>query len=115
MAERTEPEGRVEALEEELAQMRRAVVSHAVIDQAIGVVLAYGRVPARRGWQVLTEVSQNTNVKLRVVAEHLVRWPHRAWLPPEIHRALNAALEHDRPSPGEAAGPRERIAPVSPK
>ncbi|WP_345260024.1 ANTAR domain-containing protein [Streptomyces hundungensis] len=95
--------------------MRQALVSHAVIDQAIGVVLAYGGVPARTGWRILAEVSQNTNLKLRIVAEHIVHWPHRTWLPLEIHRALDSALERDRPSPpGAAAGPRERFAPVPP-
>ncbi|WP_256104508.1 ANTAR domain-containing protein [Streptomyces sp. ODS05-4] len=87
------------AVERELLQLRRAVVSHAVIDQAIGVVLVYGGLLPAAGWQVLKEVSQHTNTKLREVAEHVVQWPHRAWLPPEIRRHLDAALErHAAPS-----------------
>ncbi|MEU6058320.1 ANTAR domain-containing protein [Streptomyces sp. NPDC047097] len=84
--------GEISALREEIAQLRHAVVSHAVIDQAIGVVLAYGGLRSDAGWEVLREVSQHTNTKLREVAEYLVQWPHCAWLPPEIHRGLDAAL-----------------------
>ncbi|MFB8774947.1 ANTAR domain-containing protein [Streptomyces broussonetiae] len=92
--------GEVTALEEEIAQLRRAVVSHAVIDQAIGVVVAYGGVRPDIGWDVLREISQHTNTKLREVAEHLVQWPHCEWLPPGIRRCLDAALERRRSSPG---------------
>ncbi|MFH0517211.1 ANTAR domain-containing protein [Streptomyces sp. M41] len=102
MTEQEDQVRRVAALEEELAQMRHAVVSHAVVDQAIGVVLAYGGVPPEDGWEILREISQHTNTKLREVAEHLVQWPNCEWLSPEIRRALDAALER-RTSPRRAA------------
>ncbi len=97
MTEQEDQLRRVAALEEELAQMRHAIVSHAVIDQAIGVVLAYGGVPPEDGWEVLREISQHTNTKLREVAGHLVRWPHCGWLPSEIRHHLDAALKRRRP------------------
>ena len=93
------------ALEEELAQLRHAVVSHAVVDQAIGVVVAHGAVRVETGWEILKEISQHTNTKLREVAEHLVQWPHCGWLPPEIHRGLYAALEHRKQPPLSAQEP----------
>ncbi|MCK8678082.1 ANTAR domain-containing protein [Streptomyces lichenis] len=104
--------GEISALREEVAQLRHAVVSHAVIDQAIGVVLAYGGLRSDAGWEVLREVSQHTNTKLREVAEYLVQWPHCAWLPPEIHRGLDAALQR-RGSLGGACGVDEAGRDVS--
>ncbi len=89
----------ISALQEEIEQLKQAVVSHAVVDQAIGVVIAHGRVPPETGWTVLKDVSQRTNTKLREVAEHLVRWPYRGWLPPEIGQALLGSLErHTQPA-----------------
>lgn len=108
MQEHDDQIGKLAALEEELAQLRRAIVSHAVVDQAIGVVLAHGGVRPETGWEILKEVSQHTNTKLREVAELLVQWPHCDWLPPEIHRSLNAALERRKQPPlsaRESSGP----------
>ncbi|MFF4113447.1 ANTAR domain-containing protein [Streptomyces sp. NPDC001714] len=61
-----------ERLVAETAQLQQAVTSHAVIDQAIGVVVAYGRIPPEEAWRVLRDVSQRTNTKLRTVAEHIL-------------------------------------------
>ncbi|MFD0445712.1 ANTAR domain-containing protein [Streptomyces indonesiensis] len=66
----------IAALEEEVGQLRRAVVSHAVIDQAIGVVITHGRLLPGQGWDVLRTVSQNTNTKVRLIAEQIVQWPY---------------------------------------
>ncbi|MFE6288252.1 ANTAR domain-containing protein [Streptomyces sp. NPDC057877] len=116
MPEQSNRIGEVAALEKEIEQLRRAVVSHAVIDQAIGVVVAYGGVRPDSGWDILREISQHTNTKLREVAEHLVQWPSCEWLPPGIRRCLDAALERRKPSadrgdggvPGSACQDRER-------
>ncbi|TMU95027.1 ANTAR domain-containing protein [Streptomyces sp. DASNCL29] len=83
---------KIAILEEEVGQLRRAVVSHAVIDQAIGVVISHGRLLPDEGWNVLRTVSQNTNTKLRLIAEQIVQWPHSGRLPEDIQRALKAAL-----------------------
>src|SRR5690606_14982407 len=40
---------RILQLEEEVQQLKDAVVSHAVVDQAIGMIVALGRVSPRRG------------------------------------------------------------------
>ncbi|MFJ4585570.1 ANTAR domain-containing protein [Streptomyces echinatus] len=86
-------DGREAALREEIEQLKTALESRAVIDQAIGVVVTYGRLPSRHAREILIEVSQHTNTKLREVAAHLVQWPMCAWLPPEIRTALDAALQ----------------------
>ncbi|MEU0965977.1 ANTAR domain-containing protein [Streptomyces sp. NPDC005917] len=82
-----------EQLLTENAQLRQAVTSHAVIDQAIGAVVAYGRIPPEEAWRVLRDVSQRTNTKLRTVAEHVLKYAQGASVPDlegaELQRAIN--------------------------
>jgi hypothetical protein len=85
-------------LKEEISQLNQALDSHAVIDQAIGVVSAVGGLEPERGLQVLTEVSQHTNIKLRRVAEHVVAWAHSQELSDVIRQALDAALTRNTAS-----------------
>ena len=86
------------ALQQEVTQLRTAVVSHAVIDQAIGVVISVGGLRPEQGWDVLREVSQHTNIKLREVARCLVHWPSSGQLPADVRRALSAAVARARDS-----------------
>ncbi|MFF7970664.1 ANTAR domain-containing protein [Streptomyces sp. NPDC007905] len=79
-------------LREEIGQLQDAVVSHAVVDQAIGVVIAVGGLRPDQGFEVLRDVSQNTNIKLRQIAERIVDWVHTDRLPDEIREALDRAL-----------------------
>jgi hypothetical protein len=97
---------RVFAMEAEIAQLKEAVTSHAVVDQAIGTVVAVGRVTPDQGWAVLKEVSQHTNVKLRQVAELVLLWARTGDLPDEIRVALEQALRRRAPEPGRSARPR---------
>lgn len=53
-------------------QLRSSIVSRAVIDQAIGVIMAAERCPQDRAFAILRGVSQNTNVKLRDLAATIV-------------------------------------------
>jgi GAF domain-containing protein len=53
-------------------QLRQALDSRAVIDQAIGVLIAQTGISADQAFAELTRRSQNTNVKLREVATRLV-------------------------------------------
>jgi hypothetical protein len=100
MTEREELVEKIEELQEEVAQLRQALVSHAVVDQAIGVVLALSGLRPEQGWEVLKTVSQRTNTKLRDVARHVVRWPELGSLPPEIRPALRIALTEARQAHG---------------
>ncbi|WP_238697910.1 ANTAR domain-containing protein [Streptomyces sp. E5N91] len=79
-------------LQEQVRQLKEAVVSHAVVDQAIGVVIALGGVTPDEGWTVLKEVSQHTNIKLRNVAEAILIWGRTGVIPPEILTALEDRL-----------------------
>ncbi|MFF1308026.1 ANTAR domain-containing protein [Streptomyces sp. NPDC058307] len=92
MTQREELVEKIEQLQAEVGQLRQALVSHAVVDQAIGIVLALSGLRPEQGWEVLKTVSQHTNIKLRDVAQHVVRWPDAGSLPTEISRALRRAL-----------------------
>ncbi|AZQ39700.1 ANTAR domain-containing protein [Streptomyces cyaneochromogenes] len=89
---------RILELEEEVGQLKEAVVSHAVVDQAIGMVVALGRVAPDQGWAVLKDVSQHTNIKLRRVAELILSWGRDGRMPPEIGVELEEALERYGPT-----------------
>ncbi|MGW6911630.1 ANTAR domain-containing protein [Streptomyces sp. NPDC054940] len=89
---------RILELEEEVGQLKEAVVSHAVVDQAIGMVVALGRVAPDQGWAVLKDVSQHTNIKLRHVAELILIWGRDGRMPPEIRVELEEALERYGPT-----------------
>jgi hypothetical protein len=108
MTQREELVEKIEELQEEIAQLRQALVSHAVVDQAIGVVIALSGLRPDQGWEVLKAVSQRTNTKLRDVAQHVVRWPDLAGLPAEIRPALRIALAEARAAHGGRSLIRQR-------
>ncbi|WP_371666778.1 ANTAR domain-containing protein [Streptomyces sp. NBC_00289] len=64
----------VEGLREEIAQLRQAIGSHAVVDQAIGFLTAVYRLPPAAGLEVLREVSQHTDIRLLTVADTVITW-----------------------------------------
>ncbi|GGV29809.1 ANTAR domain-containing protein [Streptomyces filipinensis] len=101
----SEPE-RIVELQAQVDQLKEAVASHAVVDQAIGMMVALGRVTPDEGWEVLKDVSQHTNIKLRNVAELILIWGRRGDIPPEIRVALEDAL--DRYGPTQVPGAWER-------
>jgi hypothetical protein len=84
---------RIFALEEENRQLKEAVTSHAVVDQAIGMVVGLARVTPDEAWRVLVEVSQHTNIKLRCLAETLVHWGGAGAPAPDIWTALQETLD----------------------
>ncbi|MEU6012426.1 ANTAR domain-containing protein [Streptomyces sp. NPDC047453] len=65
---------RIRQLETQVFQLQQAVTSHAVIDQAIGVIVAVGRMTPDEAWDALRETSMCTNIKLRHVAELVITW-----------------------------------------
>ncbi|GHI97500.1 ANTAR domain-containing protein [Streptomyces olivaceus] len=85
-------------LQEQVRQLKEAVVSHAVVDQAIGVVVVLGSVSPDEGWIVLKEVSQHTNIKLRNVAETMLIWGRTGVMPQEIRAALEDTLDRHGPT-----------------
>ncbi|WP_406419393.1 ANTAR domain-containing protein [Streptomyces sp. NBC_01614] len=61
----------MERLSADDQQLRQAVVSYSVVDQAIGVLTVVGQVAPWEGFTVLREVSQHTNTRMSAVAEHI--------------------------------------------
>ncbi|MHC3455657.1 ANTAR domain-containing protein [Streptomyces sp. MAR25Y5] len=106
---------RILQLEEEVQQLKEAVVSHAVVDQAIGVVVVLGRLSPDQGWTVLREISQHTNVKLRDVAGTIVASGRTGVLPQGIRTELRKALDRlGAPGCPDAAGPAATARPAGP-
>ncbi|MER5201327.1 ANTAR domain-containing protein [Streptomyces sp. NPDC002755] len=105
-AQRPLPNGMREAavarLEQENAQLRYAVGSHAVVDQAIGVLVVIHRIPPAEGFEVLREVSQHTNIKLHAVAEMVIAWALGQPLSQTLGHELGEAVK--RRSGQDAAG-----------
>ncbi|GGU91650.1 hypothetical protein GCM10010260_27580 [Streptomyces filipinensis] len=73
-------------------QLRRAVSSHAVIDQAVGAVVVLGRIAPEEAWRALRDVSQRTNTKLRAVAEHILEYVQGGALPGPERLELGRAI-----------------------
>lgn len=88
----------------ELKQLRRAMETRPVIDQAHGVLMAAYRCTPDGAWSVLVDVSQRTNTKLHKVASALVATTQGDPLPEPLSGALRAALETAAPdvAPDEA-------------
>ena len=100
-------------LQEQVRQLKEAVVSHAVVDQAIGVIIVLGGVTPDEGWIVLKEVSQHTNIKLRNVAETILIWGRTGVMPPEILTALEDRLGRPVCGGPPLSGPPAGSPPVS--
>ncbi|MER7644699.1 ANTAR domain-containing protein [Streptomyces sp. NPDC126522] len=74
------------------AQLLLALETRAVIDQARGMVMALAPCSGDRAWDLLVDVSQHCNIKLRVVAAALVATTADEALPAPIQRELRRAL-----------------------
>ena len=92
-----ELEAEIDRLRTEVTQLRHAMASRSVIDQARGMVMVMARCPPQVAWDVLVEVSQHTNTKLREVAMALVATAQgRTRLPQPLGAELAAALRRRR-------------------
>ncbi|MET7379230.1 ANTAR domain-containing protein [Streptomyces sp. NPDC005526] len=95
-AERTE---QLLLLRQELDQLREALTTRPVIDQARGILMAAHGCTSRQAWDILREVSQRSNTKLRAVAAMITAGTQPDAPPPpeEIRTALRGAIESCRP------------------
>ncbi|WP_343040743.1 ANTAR domain-containing protein [Streptomyces typhae] len=90
-------EQEISELRTEVGQLKHAVRAHATVDQAIGALAAISNIRPEQAWDVLTEVSQHTNIKLRLVAEQVVEWTCDGELAEEVRRELQRSLAHQEP------------------
>ncbi|WP_019355606.1 ANTAR domain-containing protein [Streptomyces sp. AA1529] len=115
--ERDELTARIDALDTEVGQLREALASRPVIDQARGMVMALAPCDAETAWQVLVRVSQHSNVKLRSVAAALVSGAEGTAVPKPVRKHLATALREVRTPPGRrgGSGPPDRREPRAPR
>ncbi|MGW1047501.1 ANTAR domain-containing protein [Streptomyces sp. NPDC002547] len=90
------PVEQIKKLRGKVTQLEQAVGSHAVIDQAIGVIVAVGRLTPAEAWDLLRETSMCTNIKLRHVAELVIAWGTTGHLAADICQELARRLDSPR-------------------
>ncbi|MFE9438192.1 ANTAR domain-containing protein [Streptomyces sp. NPDC006602] len=80
-------------LQEEVDQLRQAIVSRPVIDQARGILMATHACTSDEAWTILREASQLSNTKLRTVAAAVTASTGSDGSPPpeELRAALRTA------------------------
>lgn len=85
----------LDLLRTEVEQLRRAIVTRPVIDQARGVLMATHACSSDQAWNVLREASQLSNTKLRKVAAVVTAEAEGGGpLPsPELRQALRTAID----------------------
>ncbi|MFH8410971.1 ANTAR domain-containing protein [Streptomyces sp. NPDC018019] len=79
-------------LRTEVAQLRQAMETRPVIDLARGILMATFALSPEAAWNVLVATSQNTNTKLRRLAQNLVENPHENKLSEALQQQLLTAI-----------------------
>ncbi len=83
--------------------MEEALAWRPVIDQATGIVMTIAQCPAPTAFQILVDVSQRTNTKLRQVARSLVAGVSSGRVDDRLRRGLGEAIKRHSP-PGTPVG-----------
>ncbi|MEW2571872.1 ANTAR domain-containing protein [Streptomyces sp. NPDC047070] len=82
----------VEALSEEIAQLREALERRPVIGMARGVLMALWSCSEDEAWEVLVDVSQHSHTTLYSIAEAVLAHVHGEPLPAPLQEHLAAAV-----------------------
>lgn len=90
--ERADDVAEIRALRTEVNDLHIAMESHPSIDQARGMLMLLGPCTAEEAWEVLVEVSQRSNTKLRAVAEELIATTEGEPLISPVREALAESL-----------------------
>ncbi|MEV0440832.1 anti-sigma factor antagonist [Streptomyces spectabilis] len=77
-----------------VVQLRRAMETRGPIDTARGILMAVFALGEEEAWDVLVMTSQNTNIKLYLLAQQVVGSIKGAPLPEAIQEQLSAAVTH---------------------
>ncbi|OKH98962.1 antitermination regulator [Streptomyces sp. CB02923] len=83
----------------EVAQLRRAMETRPAIDLARGILMATFTLSPEAAWAVLVSASQNTNIKLHLLAQDLVNSVQGAALPEVVQGQLGAAVAKAKAAP----------------
>ncbi|MGW3649842.1 ANTAR domain-containing protein [Streptomyces sp. NPDC000878] len=95
-AEEAAPSAELVELRARNEQLERALASRAVIDQARGMLMVLAPCSSDRAWDLLVDVSQRCNIKLRDVAVALVATTDGQRLPEPMQRELRRGLRRLR-------------------
>ncbi|MEU6394081.1 ANTAR domain-containing protein [Streptomyces sp. NPDC046939] len=99
----------------EVAQLRRAMQSRGTIDMARGVLVAAFGISPQDAWEALVDVSQRTNMKLHLVAQHLVdSTSGDRPLPKTVQSQLSAVIARLEARSARTDTPAGPVAPVDP-
>jgi hypothetical protein len=71
---------------------RRALASRAVIDQALGIIMAQERCPSTHAFAVLRNASQNRNTKLRDIARQIAGRSRMGYLTGPLQRSRSLPM-----------------------
>jgi hypothetical protein len=93
-----------DALRDEVAQLHEAMKSQRDIGMAVGLLSARFGCSTEQAWRTMLRVSQDSNTKVRTVAQVLVA-THNGTAGPE-ERAVLAAFADQLPASGWPADPR---------
>jgi len=87
---------RLRLLEEEVEQLRQALASRPVIDQARGILMATQGCTSEEAWTILRQTSQLSNTKLHAVAAAVTASTGSDGSPPpeKVRAALKTAITH---------------------
>lgn len=80
----------------ELEQLRNAMETRPVIDQAKGVLMAAYSLPPEDAWKILVTVSQHSNTKLNAVADEIVASTQEGVVDGRLRTMIEAALKQLR-------------------
>ncbi|MFF3274588.1 ANTAR domain-containing response regulator [Streptomyces chrestomyceticus] len=95
-SKRSRDETVVDQLRAENAQLRQALDSRPVIDQARGILMATESCTAEQAWDILRQTSQHTNTKVNEVAGEVVASATGAVVPGPVRTQLQAAVDRHR-------------------
>ncbi|MDQ1032987.1 hypothetical protein QF035_010569 [Streptomyces umbrinus] len=96
----------MQALRQEIDQLRQALDTRPVIDMARGILMSGFGCSAEAAWEILVKVSQHSNTKLREVADYLVEAARPGGeMPQHLQQHLSAALQTTQNHPTAPAQP----------
>jgi hypothetical protein len=86
-------DGQVVDHDARIRQLEEALESHAVVDQARGVLMATHRIDADAAWALLVRVSSHQNIRVRTLAEAVITLMTSP-VPAEPSPATSAAIRY---------------------
>ncbi|MFH8485075.1 ANTAR domain-containing protein [Streptomyces longisporoflavus] len=94
-------------LQDEVQQLKQAMWAHAAVDQAIGVIIAVGRLSPDAAWDVIRTVSMRTNTKVRDVAQQVIAFAITGELAPRLRREMKRQIRQHHEADAKSSQHRD--------